>query len=67
MTPGAGPYATMAAIARLFNTPVGTLQRWASEDQWARSSNRRRPVRYSYPDACTSWEKRRTEQGVLAP
>jgi len=47
-----GEYVTARDLARLFRVPVGTIYRWASEDQWRRT--RYRPIRYHIDDASES-------------
>lgn len=39
---------TAAQLSQLFRIPIGTLQRWASEDKWRRLDGR--PVRYHADD-----------------
>ena len=55
MTP-VDAWATAADLARLYNVTRGTIHRWASEDRWRRRG--RRPKRYNWEDAQTSWERR---------
>lgn len=49
--------ATAAVIASVLHVPIGTIHRWASEDQWRRIPGR--PTRYSYTDASASYTRRR--------
>lgn len=53
-------YVTIGFIAHMFKVPIRTLYRWASQDQWDRTSPRHYPVRYRYADACDSAIKRET-------
>lgn len=52
-------YRTTAEISAILTVPVGTLHRWASEDQWRRTPNQRRPVLYVFEDACASYDRRK--------
>lgn len=53
---GADPMLTLAQISQLLRTPVGTLKRWAHEDEWRRVPGR--PTRYHADDAQASYERR---------
>lgn len=45
-------------LARLLSVPVGTIHRWANEDDWPRVGRGRR-VRYNHERAVESYETRR--------
>lgn len=54
----ADPWLTAAQLSNLFGVPVGTIYRWASEDNWPRTSRRHRPVRYDSTAAEASMTRR---------
>jgi hypothetical protein len=45
-------------LARIFRVPLGTIHRWANEDDWPRVG-RGRFVAYHHERAFESWKKRR--------
>ena len=49
-------YGTARDIARIYDVPLGTVYRWASEDQWRRTTNR--PTRYHWDDVEASRDRR---------
>lgn len=56
----ADPMLTAAQLSQIFRIPVGTLQRWAGEDDWRRTSTptaRGRITRYHHDDAQASYDK----------
>lgn len=55
---------TAKELADLHHVAVGTIYRWASEDQWPRR-NRARPVLYSAFAAEQSATRRRQNSGRL--
>ena len=58
-------YLAASDLGRLYNTPVGTIYRWASEDHWRRT--RTRPIRYHASDMDTSYRKRRDRCARMQP
>lgn len=57
---------TAAQFAEMYRVKVGTIHRWASEDDWPRSNNKHRPVRYSVLAAEASVRTRREEKSATA-
>lgn len=51
---------TAEQLSSLWHVAVGTVWRWASEDDWRRID--RRPKRYHHDDAQASYERRRLEE-----
>jgi len=58
MTTGDKDWWGAAELARLYRVPVGTIYRWASEDNWRRM-RRGQQVRYHGGDAQQSFDRRR--------
>ncbi|GGV34120.1 hypothetical protein GCM10010182_67470 [Actinomadura cremea] len=54
-----GDYATATDLARIYGVALGTIYRWASQDQWDRT--RYRPIRYRHSDAERSYLRRHTD------
>lgn len=50
---------TAAQLSELLRVPIGTVWRWAHEDEWRRVD--RRPRRYHHDDAQKSYDSRRLE------
>lgn len=50
------PWATAADLARAYGVKPGTIYAWASQDNWRRTT--RRPKRYAWEDAQSSYERR---------
>jgi hypothetical protein len=51
---------TAAQLSELLRVPIGTIWRWASEDDWRRLD--RRPKRYHHDDAQASYDNHRLEE-----
>jgi len=56
----AEPMLTYAQLSQLLRVPIGTLKRWAHEDDWRRLDGR--PSRYHHDDAQRSYDARRLEE-----
>ncbi|SRR6266566_1611254 len=57
-------HATAADLAHIYRVPIGTIYRWASEDQWRRTRTAH-PVRYNAHDAQASYDRRRRKESQV--
>lgn len=54
---GAEAWLTYAQLSQLLRVPIGTLHRWAAEEEWRRLDGR--PVRFHHDDAQATYERLR--------